>query len=217
MRPCANSRPFESRTSTETIDKDRPEPFFTTKAPGKGTGLGLASVYGIVKQSDGLVYVDSRLGEGTRVRIYLPLVEGEVIDHSVVSAAPTVASGSETVLLVEDSEPVRAFVERCLRADGYEVLSFRAPGAAFDHAFAAGESIDVLLTDIVMPGISGLDLAERLRRDRPDLPVLLMTGHARDSDNSGPDPILRKPFTRAELNHALRRVLDEGGSRSRLT
>ena len=191
------------------------EPFYTTKAIGTGTGLGLATVYGIVKQSDGFLYVDSALGAGTQFTLLLPrsTAASEAVPAPAATALPR---GSETILLVEDAEPVRRVVQRMLGNLGYAVLeagsvadAMRIARAAADH----GDRIDLVLTDVVMPGEGGRALGERLAEEWPSLKVLYMSGYTDDEIlrrglvQSG-TAFLQKPFTIDDLVHKVRDVLD---------
>ena len=178
------------------------EPFFTTKDVGKGTGLGLATTYGVARQHDGWVEVESELGLGATFRVFFPRQDAP----ELVPAAPAplpVAGGRETILLVEDEPQVRAVIRRVLTSYGYTVLAAPDGPAALSIWEARGHEIDLLLTDVVMPrGMTGPDVAAVLRRDRPHLRVICMTGHQADFDvdQAGPDtPLLRKPFSLAEL------------------
>jgi CheY-like chemotaxis protein len=187
------------------------EPFFTTKAVGKGTGLGLATVYGIVKQNGGYVLVDSEPGRGTVVELYLPRVAGRAVEASPHEDA-VASTGSETVLVVEDDPQVREVTVRSLRSSGYRVLE--APGALEALEIAArGGRLHLLLTDVMMPGLDGRTVANELRRDRPDLRVLYVSGHAEEVvvKRGVLDPgieVLAKPFTPAVLLARVRQVLD---------
>jgi two-component system cell cycle sensor histidine kinase/response regulator CckA len=189
------------------------EPFFTTKEQGKGTGLGLATVYGIVKQSGGYVQLNSEPDQGTTFRIYLPRLEDAAIAVDR-SARPTAsASGSETILLVEDEEGVRELARDILRATGYTVLEARNGNEALLISERHQGPLDLLLTDVVMPRMSGRELAERLGPLRPDLSVLYMSGYTDDAVirhgvfGSG-TAFLQKPFTPAALVQRVRESLD---------
>jgi two-component system, cell cycle sensor histidine kinase and response regulator CckA len=185
------------------------EPFFTTKGPGKGTGLGLATVYGIVTQHDGAIAVQSAPGKGTTFRIYLPRAVGEA---SVARPArPAAVGGHETILLVEDDELVRDLAREVLHDGGYSVLA-SAPGDAVSLAERHAGRIDLLLTDVVMPDIGGRELARHVARISPTTRVLYMSGYTDDlisrhgvlDDHA---PLLGKPFMPAELLHKVREVL----------
>jgi two-component system, cell cycle sensor histidine kinase and response regulator CckA len=198
---------------TEEVRQNIFEPFFTTKEQGKGTGLGLAMVYGIVRQNGGWMEVKSEVGRGSTFRMHLPRIDaGAAADE----AKPTVANASrgvETVLVVEDQEAVRRLVKRILEAHGYHVLE--AASGAEAHAVASGHAgeIDLLLTDVVMPGMDGRTLSEQLRELRPTLRVILMSGFAedvvarRDALASGL-AYIQKPFGPEELAARIRGILD---------
>ena len=187
------------------------EPFFTTKELGRGTGLGLATVYGIVRQSGGHIQVRSRPGEGSSFTVYLPRAEAPRPARGALAAAAPVSGGSETVLVAEDEEAVRHLVCRVLRAKGYRVLEARHAEAALELA-AAAEPIDLLLSDLVMPGLGGRALADRLLNARPGLRVLFITGYAAEAvERQGRLPaghgLLEKPFTADQLAHKVRETL----------
>jgi two-component system cell cycle sensor histidine kinase/response regulator CckA len=188
------------------------EPFFTTKEVGKGTGLGLSTVHGIVKQSGGHIEVYSELGRGTTFKVYLPMVgeEANVVRHEV--AAPT-RRGSETILLVEDEELVRAVVLQTLEGHGYTVLVAENGEEALHLCERRDTSIDLVLTDVVMPKMGGPALAERLATMRPALKVLFMSGYtdravARQGLLSAGATYLQKPFTPESLLRKVREVLE---------
>jgi PAS domain S-box-containing protein len=179
------------------------EPFFTTKEPGRGTGLGLATVHGFVHQSHGVVTLDSRIGEGTTVTLYLPgPADASARRARAPETVPTVPTGLE-VLLVEDEPDVLRVIRAFLEQWGCSVVACSHAEAAMQAAAAPGARFDLLLTDVVLgPGLRGDELAQRLRVARPALPVLLMSGYAQDVQASH-WPLLRKPFTREQLAQAV--------------
>ncbi|HZN98345.1 MAG TPA: ATP-binding protein, partial [Gemmatimonadales bacterium] len=177
------------------------EPFFTTKEPGKGTGLGLSTVYGIVKQSGGHIWVYSEVGRGTTFKLYFPPHYGAGRAVAVERAAPlpALASGA-TILLVEDERPVRSTVRRLLERHGYQVLETANGLDALELVTSRGGEINLVLSDMVMPGMGGIELAGRVRTIAPKLPVLLMTGYTEEAiSRAGERPldehIIEKPFT----------------------
>jgi PAS domain S-box-containing protein len=187
------------------------EPFFTTKAVGKGTGLGLATVHGIVKQNGGSVNVYSEVGVGTSFKVYFPVAQAA---ETVAELAPLMArhQGGETVLVVEDAEGLRELTRRLLERQGYTVLT-AANGDEALRLFEENASIDVLLTDVVMPGASGPELTRRLVEQRPGLKVIYMSGYTEDAivHHGVLDPgiaFLHKPFTAEALGRQIREVLD---------
>jgi len=189
------------------------EPFFTTKAQGKGTGLGLSTVWGIVRQSGGYVEAESEVGRGTTFTLYLPWVTGQADETRPEPVAPSTVRGSETVLLVEDDEQVRGFVRDVLYRHGYQVLEAQNGGEAFLIAEQHGKPVHLLLTDVVLPRMSGRDLAARIRRTLPALRVLFVSGYNEDSvvDQGVLDsgvPFLSKPIAPDDLLRKVRAVLD---------
>jgi PAS domain S-box-containing protein len=190
------------------------EPFYTTKELGKGTGLGLATVYGIVKQSGGSIWVYSEPGQGTTFKIYFPRVDQALAAESSRKVQPDLQSGTETVLLVENSEPLRALAREFLKSSGYAVLEAENGKEALRIANAFGAPIHLLLTDVIMPGMGGKQLADQLTSLRPATKVLYMSGYSDDaivqSGMLGTELIfLEKPFTRDILLRKVRGVLDE--------
>lgn len=186
------------------------EPFFTTKPEGKGTGLGLSTVYGIVQQSGASITVESALGEGTSFRIYFPRTDAEL---SAPQAAPLRQEGSERLLLVEDERSVRELAERIFRERGYKV-TVTARGSEALRAFAAApDQIDIVVTDLIMPGMSGRELVQALHQIRPGLKALYVSGYTQDEiiRRGLHDPsvaFLQKPFTADELVDKVRSLLD---------
>ncbi len=191
------------------------EPFFTTKERGKGTGLGLATVYGVVKQSNGYIWVDSAPGKGASFQIYLPRHVGEPGADEPKNDSGEKLRGSETILLVEDAEPLRKLAQAFLEAGGFRVLPAESGESALEVAARFGGTFDLLLTDVVMPGMNGRVLAEQLSPRQPGIKVLYMSGYT-DSFIAGHgvlDPkthLLHKPFTEEVLIRKVREVLDDG-------
>jgi len=187
------------------------EPFFTTKEMGKGTGLGLATVYGVVKQSGGFIWVESDVGKGTRFDIYLPQVAGKVTSSSMETKPAAIPRGSETILLVEDEAGVRALTREFLKVSGYAVLEAKDGFEALEEASKYSGKIHLLLTDMVMPRMSGSELAARMKTARPDTEILYMTGYAEYMAGGASAPqefsILQKPFSVSSLVEKIRAVL----------
>jgi CheY-like chemotaxis protein len=185
------------------------EPFFTTKGPGRGTGLGLATVYGIIKQSGGHIEVESAVGAGTTFRVYLPATT-EPVAARALPADLGFASGTETLLLVEDDSLLRSLLGPVLRSCGYTVLE----AADGREALAVSErhpgAIDLLISDVVMPHVGGRELAARLVAARPQMRVLFLSGYA--AEGLVPPGVqasfLQKPFASTSLAHKIRQVLD---------
>jgi CheY-like chemotaxis protein len=190
------------------------EPFFTTKGLGRGTGLGLATVQGIVAQSGGWIEVDTQLGHGSAFHVHLP-VAAEPAVPSVEPPAITILGGSEMILLVEDEEQVRHVAVRMLRDLGYAVMELAGPYPALAMDTGALAAVDLLVTDVVMPGLNGLRLDSLLRERSPRLRTLFMSGFAPDAavrerlDVPG-TAFLEKPFARADLARSVRTILDAG-------
>ncbi len=188
------------------------EPFFTTKPQDKGTGLGLSTVFGIVEQSGGMIRVESALGKGTTFRIYLPCKDGaDEIVHMPTGGVTT--HGSETILLVEDEEQVRVVAREILKRHGYRVVDARNAGEAFLLCEKHVGVIDLMLSDVVMPQMSGPELSRRLAASRPEMKILFMSGYTDDSTvhhgiSHSTIAFLQKPFTPASLAAKVRAVLD---------
>jgi len=193
------------------------EPFFTTKPAGEGTGLGLSMVYGFTMQSGGNITLTSRPGKGTTLRIYLPSVSVPVGAETDGGEDERDFSGTETVLLVEDDQSIRELTARFLRDNGYTVLALPDAAEALDLAADRLASIDILVTDVSMPGMTGTALAAALREVRPSLPVLFTTGYAERNVlgravKPGAEKLLLKPFRPGELGSAIRTLLDAASS-----
>ncbi|MGE5504163.1 MAG: PAS domain-containing protein [Actinomycetota bacterium] len=199
------------------------EPFFSTKEVGAGTGLGLSTVYGIVRQTDGFVFVDSEPGQGATFQIYLPRIDAEPAEEVRRPAKEPEAgadlTGTGTILLVEDEDAVRMFGARALRNKGYRVIEARSGEQALDvlrgDEGTADGAIDVLVSDVVMPGMDGVTLARLVRMERPAIKVILISGYSEDVARNGIDPdegihFLPKPFSLKQLAGAVKGVMTEG-------
>ena len=189
------------------------EPFFTTKGPEKGTGLGLATVYGIVKQSGGRIDVYSEPGLGTTFKVYLPRAVEELTKSKLEITKPTPSSGHETILLVEDEEGVRTLARVILSRSGYKILEAKNGGEALLICQSHQGPIEIMVTDVVMPNMSGHQLAQHVRPLRPEMKVLYLSGYTDDAivrhgiiDSDM--PFLQKPFTAEGLSRKVREVLD---------
>jgi CheY-like chemotaxis protein len=190
------------------------EPFFTTKEVGKGTGMGLATVFGIVKQSGGNILVASEPERGTRFEIYLPRFDAPAAPHAKEQPAPA-AEGTETILLVEDEPELRSLAQEVLQLQGYVVLEAARPSEALRVAEEHAGPIPLLLTDVVMPEMKGPQLAQLLRLRHPEMRVLYMSGYADLPEGTlGSDaPLLQKPFATSALVQKVREILDSGRDR----
>jgi two-component system cell cycle sensor histidine kinase/response regulator CckA len=193
------------------------EPFFSTKEVGKGTGLGLSTVYGIVKQTGGYIYVDSKPGEGTTFRILLPrhILVPEDKPEEEVKPVPGSSdlTGSARILLVEDEEAVRAFAGRALTARGYTVFQAASGPEAIDLMNGMKEEIDLVVSDVVMPGMDGPTLLRELRRRQPKIRIIFMSGYAEDAFERHLTPdeafnFLPKPFSLKELATMVKTTLE---------
>jgi PAS domain S-box-containing protein len=190
------------------------EPFFTTKAKGKGTGLGLATAYGIVQQADGAIAIQSVVAKGTTISVHLPAHVGVEAESARIraSSVPAPAVSEAVVFVVEDEVAVRKAVVRILSDGGYSLMQAAGPASALDLARQWSGPIDLLLTDIVMPDLSGDELARELRKARPDLRVVYMTGYSGEMDASAlriDGPVVQKPFTRDSLLAAVAEALKQ--------
>jgi CheY-like chemotaxis protein len=198
---------------TEEVGARIFEPFFTTKAVGHGTGLGLASAYGIVKQSRGHIWVESRIGEGTTFTIAFPRASEDVIE-ALRAPDPTASPrGRETILLAEDDAAIRTLAARTLRALGYRVLDAADGVAALELARAQEGPVHLLITDVVMPRGGGADLARQVRAEWPGVALLFVSGYP-EAPSFDPDPaagtvaFLHKPYSQADLASKVRETLD---------
>lgn len=191
------------------------EPFFTTKPIGKGTGLGLSTVYGIVKQSRGTIEVESMPGEGTTFRVYLPIVEQPVSPLKTAKFPSPVLTGSETVLLAEDQSSIRSVLREFLESQGYKILEAQNGGEALELAERHPGAIDVLVTDVIMPQIRGIELAKRVAELHPDICVIFMSGYSEDAllDNrllsQQNITLIQKPFDPEDLAQKIRESLGD--------
>jgi len=188
------------------------EPFFTTKEQGKGTGLGLSTVYGVVKQSGGFIWVYSEVGKGATFKIYLPRVDEAVEEIGHVSPPSQVMRGTETILLAEDEQDVREVAREFLESAGYTVLLAANGVEALEQAAERAGPIELLVTDMVMPGMTGHELVRRLRQQRPEFGVIYMSGYseqaAAEATKSDPTAtVVTKPFSRAAILRTVREIL----------
>lgn len=198
---------------TKDIQNKLFEPFFTTKEMGKGTGLGLATVYGIVKQNNGFINVYSELGQGSSFKLYFPC-DDQTVTSVPMSAGPIPdAKGNETILLVEDEESILKMAEVMLERLGYHVISARKPAEAIEMARKHSSEIDLLMTDVVMPEMNGRQLSKTIQLCYPDIKVLFMSGYtanviAHHGVLKEGINFIQKPFTKKELSKKLREIFD---------
>jgi CheY-like chemotaxis protein len=190
------------------------EPFFTTKGPGRGTGLGLSTVYGVVEQSGGYVEVTSALGQGTAFTLYLPREEAEPLPAHSSETRASADRRDATILVVEDDPIVRDLVRGILARRGYTVLAAKQGEEAIALAERHTEPLHLLITDVVLPGLNGREIAERLQSSRPDLRVLFMSGYTDDTIIrrgviEHQHRLLQKPFTAEELEQKVAKMLAE--------
>jgi two-component system cell cycle sensor histidine kinase/response regulator CckA len=188
------------------------EPFFTTKEPGKGTGLGLSTVYGIIKQSGGHIWVYSEIGRGTTFKLYFPPYHGAERAREPEPSTPPILGSGATILLVEDEPPVRSTVRRLLERHGYRVLEAANGHDALSLIAARSSEIRLVVSDMVMPGMGGMELATRLRVLAPKMPVLLMTGYTeeaitRNGERPHDELIIEKPFSQHTMLEKVRGAL----------
>jgi CheY-like chemotaxis protein len=196
---------------TDEVKSHLFEPFFTTKEIGKGTGLGLATVYGIVKQSGGHITVESEIGKGTTIRVYMPRVEGERESKTSI-AIPRARTGTETILLIEDEEAVRKLAAAVLRKSGYGVFEAGNGAEGLELVARQPGKIDLTITDVVMPVMSGHEFSRRLAERSPATRVIFMSGSSDTAVHqlamTAEIPFLQKPFTSEQLLSKVREVLD---------
>jgi CheY-like chemotaxis protein len=193
------------------------EPFFTTKERGKGTGLGLASVYAVVKRAGGHIAVASQPGRGTGFRVFLPESDAALASAPAAAYVSSGLAGSETILVAEDEEVVRELVCEVLTEHGYRVRCAKDGEDAWEQVSARPTEFDLVLTDVVMPRMSGGELARLIGRERPDLPMLFMSGYTGDElvkhgMREASTRLLEKPYTPEKLLQAVRRSLEERGA-----
>ncbi|MDP6580550.1 MAG: PAS domain S-box protein [Vicinamibacterales bacterium] len=223
--PTLQPGPYTMVSVTDTgdgIDDDTKahlfEPFFTTKDPGKGTGMGLASAYGIIRQSDGFIEVTSQVGHGSTFAVYLPSTQATLPARPPAAKTPTPAGGTETILFVEDNVAVREMTATALASAGYTVLQAQSAEEAFETSARHDGPIDLLLTDVVMPARNGRELADELTTGRPDLMVLYITAYPGDPTLAGAldatHDVLEKPFGPNDLLRRVRLLLDRADNRT---
>ena len=197
--------------SAETIDRAF-EPFFTTKEAGKGTGLGLSQVYGFMKQSEGHVKIYSEAGEGTTIKLYLPRRDGDEADISADESEGADRGRGETILVVEDDDGVRQYAAEILRDLNYQVIEAKDSATAL-RLLDADKKFDLLLTDVVLPGKNGRELANEVEKRRPEVKIIFMTGYSRNAIvhhgrlDAGTE-LIPKPLIERVMARKIRQVLD---------
>jgi CheY-like chemotaxis protein len=202
---------------TEEVLKKVFEPFFTTKAIGSGTGLGLSQVYGIAKQTGGGVRIDTKLGSGTTVTVYLPRAQGRPLEHPAGrEATRSLPTRSATVLVADDDHDVRDLTAACLDSLGYSVLVADSGRSAIEIV-SSNTLIDLLMIDIAMPEMNGVEAGRAISAQRPELPIIYMTGYVDSSalDGQGQRRLLKKPFTVAELELRVEEALGANDDEAR--
>jgi two-component system cell cycle sensor histidine kinase/response regulator CckA len=185
------------------------EPFFTTKELGQGTGLGLATAYGVVRQSNGYILVQSAVGQGTTFEIYLPRVDAASSITAVPSPPNSSCHGSETILLVEDQESLRVLTKTFLERQGYTVLAAGNGIEALSIVDGYPRAIHLLVTDVVMPDIRGTEIAQRLLKCRPSTQIIYISGYPDEEITDASTAFLQKPFRMQELGAKIRHMLDK--------
>jgi CheY-like chemotaxis protein len=197
---------------TESVQSHLFEPFFTTKEVGKGTGLGLSTIYGIVKQCNGYVWVYSEVGKGTTFKVFFPGVSAEVEAAADSSIQEIETRGVETILLVEDEAALRTVTSEFLESKGYHVLQAGDGLEALRISAEHEDGIDLLLTDVIIPGLRGIEVAERVRAERPGIAIMYMSGYtelgAKQQGIQKSHGFLQKPFSLLTLSTTIRRALD---------
>jgi len=197
---------------TEDVQAHLFEPFFTTKKPGKGTGLGLAQVYGIVRQHEGRIGVETAVGEGTAFHVYLPACGEEKVEEAEEAPSIPLRGKGETILLAEDEAILRRVIQETLEAQGYRVLT-AANGQEALESYRSAQGVDLVIADLVMPEMGGRQLVEALKRETPDLKALAITGYAAPTDREHSKEknflgVVSKPFDAERLARMIRRALD---------
>jgi CheY-like chemotaxis protein len=196
------------------------EPFFTTKSPGKGTGLGLSTVYGIVKQHNSYIYAYSEPGHGTTFKVYLPAVSGDLAQH-ISKDAQTLTGGDETILVVDDEEAIRQIILDTLQPLGYTVISASSGLEALEKCAQFKNAIDLVLSDVVMPGMNGRQLIAAMREQCPHIKAVLMSGYtdniiAQQGVGSSEQTMINKPLLPVALASKIREILDSRNEKSQV-